>query len=302
MGEFLSIGIPARNEQESIERTIRSITKSTIWRKTPSNEKELIICVNGSTDATATKTRILLGEFPEIKIIRFGNIGKSQAINEIAKATSKKASIIYFSDADVLVKRDTIEKVVGALKAERKVEFASPIVIPSAAFFPRRKRGPTSELYVEASRVGRELKLYRLCGPGFAVRKKFIIENPLPKEPIVSDDLFINLSHPEKIKVVYDAVVVWRQPSLADHFRQRVRLRMLKKSLLGAHPELTGRNAAERKKTSPRKLDWIRKVSPKAQLGFILNQAAELAASISAKKKHKEVWPTIKSTKLSRRR
>lgn len=158
MPEFLSIGIPARNEQDSIEMCIKWITRSIAWKQAPSTEKELIVCINGSTDKTAQIVRNLAKQIPEIKLIELKEAGKNQAINTIVAHSSKRADAIYFSDADVLVKRDTIGKVLKELRANPKIEFAAPIVVPSAAFFPAKKRSPTAALYGKARELVGSLK------------------------------------------------------------------------------------------------------------------------------------------------
>ena len=302
MAKFLCIGIPARNEADSIGRTISSIVKSKAWKENSGANRELIVCVNGSKDGTAAIVRTLAKTIPEIKVLELKAPGKNRAINEIARASSRRADTIYYSDADVLVKRDTIGKTVTALRRDPKIEFAAPIVVPSSAFVNPSMRGPTSELYVEGSRIGRKHKAYRLTGMGFAVKKAFIKSHPLPIKRSHGDDRFINYAYRDKIKVIYDAVVVTRPPSLHDHMKQRVRHKRQKRALLQARPNLRAAAKAQGKEVSPRKLPLLREASPKALFGVVLNQFAEAWATVKAKGKPKEPWPRIKSTKLTKRR
>ncbi len=311
MPEFLSIGIPARNEAasiegvSSIERTISSITKSKAWRETAPADRELIVCVNGSRDKTAQVARALAKGIPGIKVIELKQAGKNNAINHIARESSSRADIIYFSDADVLVKRDTIGKTNRALRADRKMEFAAPIVVPSAAFVHPNRRGPTSSLYAEVSRVARRDKLYRLTGQGFAVRKKFLIANPMPTKKSFGDDRFINYAYPDKIKIVYDAIVVSRVASARGHMLQRVRHKRQKRNILEARPDLRETAKAQTKELSPMRAKLLKEIgqlSPRARLGLVVNQFAEFWAAVKARRKTKEAWPTIRSTKTGRRR
>lgn len=305
MPEFLSIGIPARNEAQSIERTIHSITKSKAWREAAPADRELIVCVNGSRDKTAQVARALASGIPGMKVIELKKPGKNNAINHIAQESSSRADIIYFSDADVLVKRDTIGKTNRALRADRKMEFAAPIVVPSAAFVHPNRRGPTSSLYAEVSRIARRDKLYRLTGQGFAVRKKFLIANPMPTKKSFGDDRFINYAYSDKIKVVYDAVVVSRVASARDHMLQRVRHKRQKRNITEARLDLRETAKAQTKELKSVRLRFLKeiyKLSPRARWGLVVNQVAELWASVKSRKKTKEVWPTIKSTKIKKRR
>ena len=88
MARFVSIGIPARNESESIETAIRSLVASAVWRKANPFNRELIVCLNGCTDKGATEAvvRKLQAEIPQIKILIEGAIGKNAAINKIVAA------------------------------------------------------------------------------------------------------------------------------------------------------------------------------------------------------------------------
>lgn len=137
---------------------------------------------------------------------------------------------------------------------------------------------------------------------GFAAKKQFLSNAPLPKHPITDGAYFINLAYPEKIKMVYDAIVVFRQPDWRDHFRQRTRHILDREVLLETRPELKKREVVERKKLDFRNINFIGRLSPRAKLGALLNQIALNAATIKSKGKQKKVWPTIKSTKLAKRK
>ena len=150
MVPFLCIGIPARNEEASIERCIRNITKTKTWGETPPQERELVVCVNGSTDTTAKICRRLVAAkepaLQGLRVIEIREAGKNKAINTIVANSNPRTALIYISDADVLVKRDTIGKVLHALQVDRKIAFASSVLVPSAAYVHPKKRNPTQAL------------------------------------------------------------------------------------------------------------------------------------------------------------
>ncbi len=301
MRNFLCIGIPARNEEESIERAIRNVMASDVWKVASPKEREIIVCVNHSSDNTAQIVAALSRTHPEISLFEIYQQGKNRAINTIVSHSSPKADVIYFSDADVLVKRNTIGKSVAAVWADAKIDFAFPTVLSSANFVPRNKRGFTASLFAEALKIGAEHKLIRLNGTGFAVRKSFLKAHPLPEDPRISDDRFINIAHAGRIKVLYDAVVVFKQPTLADHYRQRTRHIRDARAIKEQFPQLVEESRVQARKINPRRRGFFRKLSMRGKVGLVLNQLVEPVAQIAARRKVSEVWPKIKSTKMSRR-
>ena len=55
--EFLSIGVPAYNEEESIQRSLKWVLKQTLWKEMPAKRREIIVCANGCTDKTVERAR-----------------------------------------------------------------------------------------------------------------------------------------------------------------------------------------------------------------------------------------------------
>jgi len=49
---FISVGVNAYNEEGSIERALESIFANSLWKATPPNKRELVVCANGCTDKT----------------------------------------------------------------------------------------------------------------------------------------------------------------------------------------------------------------------------------------------------------
>lgn len=300
MSNFLSIGIPARNEEESIERVLKNLMRSDVWISTPSENKEIIVCVNASSDKTAELVRTFSKSHPEVKLIETSVPGKNKAINTIVRSSSNRAGTIYFSDADVLVKKSTVGKAVRAVRQNPEIDFAAPLILPSSYFTPRKNRGFTASLYAEAIAYARQNNLFRLNGAGFAARKEVLLKHPLPENPTISDDRFINYKYYGKIKVLYDAIVICRQPSLFDHFVQRSRHIRDRKFMLQLFPELNRSAIEQGAKVNPRKINFLHSLSIKGKVGLLLNQIVEPFAQISARRKNGKIWPKIKSTKLGK--
>jgi len=301
MANFLSIGIPARNEEESIERAVNSLIKSSIWKATPSERKELIICVNGSTDNTLSISQHLASKIPEIKIIYLKRGCKNSAINKITQTSNPQAKAIYFSDADSLVHERTVERTLQELEQTQTAKFAAPLCTPAASFLPPTKRSPTQAFYVEASRVGKKEQVYQLSGQGYAADRTFLLSHPLPNTNRIGDDRYINTMFKKLVKVVYSTSFVYKEPSLIDHTYQRIRQKRQRRRLEQIFPETAQAQKRKAKEVNPRQLRLIKALSGKALVGLALNQGAELTATVLSKAPVRNIWPKIKSTKLRRK-
>ncbi len=303
MAEFLSIGIAAMNEEESIERTVRNLTSTYAWTKQPDNEKELIICINGSTDNTNKVCAELSKQIPQLRVIIQPRADKNAAINHIARATNPRTQNIYFSDADVLVRRTTIDRVISALESNPNAEFAAPRIKNSAAFIPKNKRGVTSQLGVEVMRLVQQYEYDFFCAMGFAVRKSFLLANPLPIGKNLGDDVFIQAKYRSKIIFVRNAEVIFRQAtSFRDQVKQRTRLMTQKRLLFSEYPQLLAKKKANAKKHPVPTKTIVTSLSPKAKVGAVINQAAEIIARVRSQKPKKVVWTKVSSTKIGHRK
>ncbi len=175
---FLCIGIPARNEEGPVALAIESIMSSDVWRGAGQGMRELIVCMNGSTDGTASVIRGISRKHPEVKLIELGFAGKAAAINRIVSASDGRAGIIYFSDADVSMRADAIGKTVDALRANGNAEFAAANVVPESVLAEPKARGILGAYLAESAGIRNSEKGGWLRGAGFAVRREFIKNNP----------------------------------------------------------------------------------------------------------------------------
>lgn len=95
--ELLSFVIPAKNEQESIEKLYKQIVQAV---KKESFTYEIIFIDDGSTDKTFSVMSDLYKKDKKIKVIRFrGNFGKSAALQSGFDLV--KGDIIFTLDADL---------------------------------------------------------------------------------------------------------------------------------------------------------------------------------------------------------
>jgi peptidoglycan-N-acetylglucosamine deacetylase len=110
----LSIIIPAYNEEKNIKNCIESVINSKYDEKLI----EIIIVDDKSTDNTSKIVKKIINNNPNIniKLVYGEHKGKAQALNIGVKHS--KENIIMCLDADVIVEKNTIQKLISPLKKE----------------------------------------------------------------------------------------------------------------------------------------------------------------------------------------
>ncbi|MGB9770766.1 MAG: glycosyltransferase [Candidatus Kapaibacteriota bacterium] len=110
---FVSVIIPARDEEENIKETLLSFAKINY----PEDKFEIVVVNDRSTDKTKEIVHSLLGKIPNLKLadiqdeFQKQNIpGKAGAIH--AGVEYAKGEIIFVTDADCIVQQNWINKIV----------------------------------------------------------------------------------------------------------------------------------------------------------------------------------------------
>ena len=116
---FVSIFIPAHNEEYTIESTVRSVCQSEYSKNNEINY-EVIVINDGSTDSTGEILSNLKNEFPQLKIVtrhppRSGK-GKGFVLNDAL--TLSRGEIIGVFDADTRIKTDYLMNIVQYLNGD----------------------------------------------------------------------------------------------------------------------------------------------------------------------------------------
>ncbi len=118
---FVSVLIPAFNEARVIEASVRRVLASR------DVQLEVIVCDDGSGDATSEIVRTAFADEPRVKLLTLVNGGKARALNHgLAVATGE---IVVALDADTQFEPDTIARLarwfvdgaVGAVAGNAKV-------------------------------------------------------------------------------------------------------------------------------------------------------------------------------------
>ena len=103
---YLSVIIPAYNEEKRLPQTLREIDE---YLKKQSFESEIIVVSDGSTDRTVEVVRNLMGEIKNLRILDFKeNMGKGFGVKEgMLKALG---NFRLFTDADNSTTIEQVEK------------------------------------------------------------------------------------------------------------------------------------------------------------------------------------------------
>lgn len=118
---FVSIIIPAHNEEKTIENTIRSISSMKYNDKNGKKGFEIIVANDGSSDSTGEILSKLKNEIDELHVIsrkapRSGK-GKGFVLNDALNLS--KGEIIGVFDADTQVNEDFLERIIPYLNDEK---------------------------------------------------------------------------------------------------------------------------------------------------------------------------------------
>ncbi|TQL20912.1 bifunctional polysaccharide deacetylase/glycosyltransferase family 2 protein [Streptomyces sp. SLBN-134] len=192
----VSVIVPAYNEKECIENTLRSLAAST-------HPIEVIVVDDGSTDGTADLAEAL--GLPNVRVIRQANAGKPAALNNGVR--SARHDIVVMMDGDTVFEPDTVARLVQP--------FADPSV---GAVAGNAKVGNRSTLigawqhieYVMGFNLDRRMYDLLRCMPTIpgaigAFRREAVIQAGGMSEDTLAEDTDITIAlHRAGRRVVYE--------------------------------------------------------------------------------------------------
>ena len=208
----VSVGVPAYNEEETIQQLLEAILNQALSGATL---EEIIVETSGSTDATNVRVMKMIQVDPRIRLISAGvRKGKSAALNTILQ--NAKGDVVVFIDGDVVLEEGCIPILIRPLLGGGRVGVASGNVMPMT-------KG--DEFFAFTSRFIRELH-HELCaylmrrnsvpkvnGTFYAIRRTVVTRFPFS---VVSDDEYASWRAQSKgygVTYVPDAVVYARDPA-----------------------------------------------------------------------------------------
>jgi glycosyltransferase involved in cell wall biosynthesis len=122
---FISVIIPAHNEERVISKAINSVLASTY------KNYEIIVVNNGSTDRTRQMAEAVAQKHPKrIRLLNFPPENEKEFARKRGPAFSRnrgaevaKGDILFFLDADDWVRSDTLEKIIEAFNKYKEIDF-----------------------------------------------------------------------------------------------------------------------------------------------------------------------------------
>lgn len=188
---FVSVVIPARNEEDYIRKCLDSLYKQT---RLP---EEIIVVDNNSKDKTAEMVKRF---YPKIKLIKEMRIGAAHARDTGFNAA--RGEIICRTDADVRPGKNWVKKILTFFKkTTNAVAVSGPVVFYEK---PLNILGPGPSVFVAAiSRValGQEI----LYGPNMAIKKSAWKKiKPCSNNPNLHEDYDLAQHLSEFGKVCFD--------------------------------------------------------------------------------------------------
>jgi cellulose synthase/poly-beta-1,6-N-acetylglucosamine synthase-like glycosyltransferase/peptidoglycan/xylan/chitin deacetylase (PgdA/CDA1 family) len=112
-GTFVSVLIPAFNEQRVIERSVSHVLASENVRI------EVIVIDDGSEDQTSAIVEQAFGSDPRVRLIKLDNGGKARALNHGLELA--KSDIVVALDADTQFEPDTIARLARWFAADERL-------------------------------------------------------------------------------------------------------------------------------------------------------------------------------------
>jgi dolichyl-phosphate beta-glucosyltransferase len=123
----LSIVIPAYNEEKRLPRCLALLRDYFAARGTSSNDFEILVVDDGSSDATARIAQDWTRDLPSLRLVRNGrNHGKGYSVKH--GMLEARGRLALFTDADLSSPIEELEKLLAAIRAGNQVAIGSRAV------------------------------------------------------------------------------------------------------------------------------------------------------------------------------
>lgn len=293
---MFSICIPAFNEEESIQHIYEEVKGTSLWKST--QEKEIVFCINGSTDNSESIAKQIATRDPRVKIIVIKEKGKNTAWMELVRHSNPKSRELFFIDADITLKENALSILQEELK-KGKVKIAGAHVQPDITHIKSNDyhRRSIAETFSQ-----NPLQENGLAGACYAILKSDAKKVSMPRDERIVDDQFLIGLFNEKIKIIVEAVVYTRLPNFKDWISQQVRRKISRKLFKERYPALY------RKYKATRRLEnWKIRLGKRSGIGkamaFLRLAARPLIYTQTAFKlsRNSDSWGKTASTKPKRK-
>ncbi len=237
--------VPFRNEEKNLEQLIKCL-------KAQSYEKSLVDYVlvdDHSTDSSVEIVSSLINEKSEFKLLQLKNeSGKKAALRK--GILSSKSELIVTIDADVLVERSWLQRIVSHYENERNDMIILPVMLePAKGLFQKLQQHDFFNL-AGLTGASAKMKSALMCnGANLCIRRKTYEEifAKIQHQEIASgDDMFLMLAMKKSKKRIgylfHNDVIVKTAPSgsLKSFISQRIRWAAKARFMLDKHIILSG--------------------------------------------------------------
>lgn len=166
---FISIIIPAWNDEKVIEATLEAIKNIDY----PKEKCEIIFIAGGSDDTyeVAEEYSKIMEDFSRYVLLKQGPYGKNAALQKGLKERNKKSDFVVLLDADTIVEKDWLKKVVKAMDAEN-------ISVMNGDYYPIKGINYVSVFYLYEKIKSKCIdNTHALYGGGGIVLKKDVLDS-----------------------------------------------------------------------------------------------------------------------------
>jgi len=219
----ITILIAAYNEEKLISEAIKSIYSSDY----PIEKINVIVGSDGSSDNTIQILKSLSQQYKSLEYYELNRVGKNAVLNFLVEKSN--SNIIFYMDADLRVKKDSIRKMLSILSDNSVGAVMASLEIMDAK--SQKTAGGIGESIYQKYETFirlRETEIFsniNSLGTLYGIKKE--VYSPIPND-FVCDDLFRMLSTAiQKKRVIFDfatTVEEVREKSTKEEMLRRIRL------------------------------------------------------------------------------
>jgi len=290
-----SVGIPVRNEGQTIVQTLDSVLAQTV------QPKEVHVCVNGSTDNTYSKVSDMASAEKRINLIT-SDPGKANAWNRIVSEGLE--DVIMFCDGDVIINPEAAESMLDKFTENQRLV----LVGGANAYYSLDGTTIFSRYFAENS-AGKPIKQDWVCGRLYMTKIKELfalaekLEIGLMPSDIINEDGLLEILTTGYREIIDSAYNLSMQVSTFHDWRIGFK-RVLagQKQLKKMYPQHFGDSdfSIKRLKNYFRRFneidDWRKKVGVTSL--FLLRTTLNIYYKFSNNLDYNPVWQETESSKV----
>ncbi len=294
MNTEYSVGIPVRNEENTIIQTLTSILEQTI------QPNEIHVCINGSTDGTSKKVLDMVAVEKNINLIK-SKPGKANAWKKIV--TESLENTIMFCDGDVKVNPEAAENMFNKFRKNKKLV----LVGGSNAYYTSENTTFFSRFLTE-NLDGKPIKQDWVCGRLYMTKIKELydlakkLEVELMPVNIINEDDFLEMLTTGYREIIDSAYNTSMQVSTFHDWQMGFkRILAGQKQLKKMYPDLYGNSdfSIKRLKNYFKRFNEIDNIGKKIGVTslFLLRTSLNIFYKLSDNLDYSPAWKETQSTK-----